>query len=327
MNPKPRQFVLQAIDPDHGSPVLEARFGAEDLDQLRALLGETRDDPKLERSYNLGSADLAAINKCFDMSFDAEGREVWLSPFHSVRNVPYLAHTGYELPLLLEGRKQFARFLEHYPPHQHFNEDKFDRYVAEGLLHKEVLVEPFDQPEHLKNGEKIEGFRTVYYTRKGEEWRIPASKVLWEAAAKSGWSLDFERLEGMLYGYEEWQNDWWIDDLRKRRREFGCVRLGCAVGAAQLAWIERTGCRALPATPLILSGASGEDDHALAQQLTNHPDAIALIRLSVKSRPFLGLVNDQPGPEFAVPAERVVDLNRNIVGEIEIVLRRAVEQA
>jgi hypothetical protein len=42
-----------------------------------------------------------------------------------------------------------------------------------------------------------------------------------EAAAKSGWSPDFERLQGMLFGYEDWQNDWWINDLRKRGRKFG----------------------------------------------------------------------------------------------------------
>ena len=26
----------------------------------------------------------------------------------------------------------------------------------------------------------------------------------------------FERLEGMLFGYEDWQNDWWLEDIRKR---------------------------------------------------------------------------------------------------------------
>ena len=27
---------------------------------------------------------------------------------------------------------------------------------------------------------------------------------------KVGLNADFECLEGMLLGYEEWQNDWWI---------------------------------------------------------------------------------------------------------------------
>jgi hypothetical protein len=33
-----------------------------------------------------------------------------------------------------------------YPPEKYFNEDRFDRHVAQGLLHKEVVVEPFAKP-------------------------------------------------------------------------------------------------------------------------------------------------------------------------------------
>jgi hypothetical protein len=219
MNSESKYFVLQAIDPDHGSPVLEARFRVDEPRQLRVLIEDMDDDRELERSYIPTASELAAISARFCTSFDPEGREVWLTPWHSVRNIPYLIHSGYELPLLLEGRKQLARFHEVYPPHRHFCEEKFDRYVSEGVLHKEVVVEPFEQPKQLWDGRVIEGERTVYYTRNGEEWRIPASKLLWEAAAKSKWNDDFERMEGMLFGYEEWQNDWWIAERRKRRRE------------------------------------------------------------------------------------------------------------
>jgi hypothetical protein len=211
-----KKFVLQAIDSDHGSPVFEACFGVGSLDELRTILDDAGDDPELERSYILDPTQLAAINARFGTSFDPEGREVWLTPWHSVRNVPYLVHTGYELPLLLEGKKQLARFHEVYPPHHHFCEEKFDRYVTEGVLHKEVAVEPFERPKKLWDGRLIDGARIVYYTRKGEEWRIPATELLWAAIVKSGWSFDFERLEGMLYGYEDWQNEWWIANLRKR---------------------------------------------------------------------------------------------------------------
>ena len=50
----------------------------------------------------------------------------------------------------------------------------------------------------------FEGTRFVYYTLKAR------SGVCCVAAQKSGWNADFECLEGMLLGYEEWQNDWWI---------------------------------------------------------------------------------------------------------------------
>jgi hypothetical protein len=42
-----------------------------------------------------------------------------------------------------------------------------------------------------------------------------------KASRKSGWNENFERLEGMMFGYEDWQNDWWIEDLRKMRTAVG----------------------------------------------------------------------------------------------------------
>jgi hypothetical protein len=221
MNRKSPRFVLQALDPDHGSPVLEVLFSASEVEDLRTLLADAANDPALERGYYLDAAELTAINERFGIAFDPDGREVLLAPWQSIRHVPYLIHTGYELPLLLEGRKQLAYFSEGYPPGHHWNEEKFDRYVAEGALHKKVVIEPFEKPVRRMDGTVFEGLRTVYYTRKGEEWRIPAMKLVWDAAAKSGWSPDFERLQGMLFGYEDWQNDWWINDLRKRGRKFG----------------------------------------------------------------------------------------------------------
>jgi hypothetical protein len=327
MSTGPRRFILQALDPDHGSPVFEAMFLVIELEDLRALLDtSTVDDPQLERWYTLDAAELAAINERFGVAFDPEGREVRLCSWHSTGHIPYLVHTGYELPLLLDGRKQLARFSEAYPPGLHFDEEKFDRYVAEGALHKEVVVEPFERPHHRKDGRVLEGLRSVYYTREGEEWRIPAAKLIWDAAAKSAWNEDFERMQGMLFGYEEWQNDWWIADLRKRRRRFGCLPVCRAVNAKDLAWIETAGYRALPPADdsvLAVSVIYAQPDDDAARRLMECNSAVALVQLSVRSRPFLDLVDGQTGPDYAVPAQRIKDLNRNIVGEIEIVARRA----
>lgn len=324
MSSGPRRFILQALDPDHGSPVLEAMFLVAELEDLRALLDAADDDPELERRYTLDAAELAAINERFGIAFDPEGREVGLGPWQSIRDVPYLVHGGYELPLLLGCRKQLARFSTEYPPDPHWNEEKFDRYVAAGTLHKEVVVEPFEQPHNLKDGRVLEGIRTVYYTRKGEEWRIPASKLVKDAAAKSKWNEDFERIEGMLFGYEEWQNDWWIAEFRRSRRKFGCLPVYRAVNAKDLAWIETAGYRALPPTDnstVAVSLLYEPPDDDAARRLMEFSGAVALVHLSVRSLPFIDLVDGQTGPNYAVPAARIKDLNRNIVGEIEIVAR------
>jgi hypothetical protein len=89
-----------------------------------------------------------------------------------------------------------------------------------------ITIEPFDRPNR-----RFEGLRTVYYTPKGEEWRIPATKLIWRAAEAAGWNEHFERLEGMLFGYEDWQNDWWIEEGLKRGR-FAGLALCCPVDAS-----------------------------------------------------------------------------------------------
>ena len=102
--------------------------------------------------------------------------------------MPYLVHSGYELSLFLDGTKQFGCADHVYPPHRHEAEDLFDRSVTEGVLHKEVFVEPWNPPVKRKSGCISEGYRRVYYTRKGEEWRIAAWSLLWSAAGKQPWS-------------------------------------------------------------------------------------------------------------------------------------------
>ena len=211
------RFFLQAIDPDHGCPILEAAFYVDDLSDLRTVLGLcASDDPELRCSYTIDASEVAAVNERFGVAFDPGGREVRLSGWHVLRTIPYLVHTNYELPLLIEGTKPFARIGDVYPPHCHHQEERFDRYVVQGLLHKEIFLRPFPAPQHSKDGRIIEGNREVYYTLKGEEWRIRAWKLIFAASRKSGWNTDFERLEGMLFGYTDWQMDWWIAYIRQR---------------------------------------------------------------------------------------------------------------
>jgi hypothetical protein len=244
---RPNHFILEAFDRDLWCPVLQARFAVDDIEALRGFLGEAAgEDPAPERRYELDDRQLAAIVAKLGIAFDpaqlgARELDIKLFRWQPRFAAPYLIHTGYELPLLLEGRKKLARMSHLYPPATFDGEDRFERWVAEGVLHREEVVEPFDPP-----AKTYLGHRTVYYTPKGEEWRIPASKLIWEAAGKSGgWNEHFERLEGMLYGYEDWQNDWWIK-VGLDGGGFGGLKFCCAVTATGLAWMEAAGFRALP---------------------------------------------------------------------------------
>ena len=323
---QPRRFILQAFDPEYGHPAFETMLIVEQPEELRTLLGEAADeDPDPEMFYTLDPADVAAINRHFGLSLIRKVEGV-LYQWTQSREVPYRVHTNYELVLMIDGRKQFARMGgEYYPPTCHFDESLFDRCVAQGLLHKEVELEEFDEPLRLKDGRVLEGFRTVYYTRKGEEWRIPAWKLIAEASRKSGWNENFERLEGMLFGYEEWQNDWWIEDLRKRGLQWGTALVYLAVTKSALAGLEDTGYRALPrqASNLKLLCSIWEaPDEEEVRRLMVADDAVAVVRFRVKVRPFLDLVSEKQASVHELPPDRVGHLNRLIVGDIEIARHR-----
>ncbi len=222
MSERPKRFILQAYHPEYACPAFETMFTIERLEDLQALLGpDAQDDPEIEMHYWLEPADLAAIAHRFGIAFDAGDRNVCLCRWRSRQEPPYLTHTGYELPLMLDGRKKLANIYFEYPPHRHPDEDQFDRFVAEGLLHKEVDVEPFDKPIRSAAGCVFDGLRTAYYTPKGEEWRIKAFRLLRGAQRRGGWNDTLERLEGMLYGYEDWQNDWWADQRRRMSLQYG----------------------------------------------------------------------------------------------------------
>jgi hypothetical protein len=51
----------------------------------------------------------------------------------------------------------------------------------------------------------------VLYALPREAWRIEAYLLLWKTAEKSGWNAGFERMEGSLLGYEDWQNDYHME--------------------------------------------------------------------------------------------------------------------
>jgi hypothetical protein len=52
-----------------------------------------------------------------------------------------------------------------------------------------------------------------------QEWRIDAMILLMDSAAKCGWSEGFERVQGSLLGYENWQNDIFIEKIYRPAHE------------------------------------------------------------------------------------------------------------
>lgn len=218
MSDFPHRFFLEAIDPDYGCTVLEAMFEVTDIADLRAFLGPCADnDPEFRGYYPLETADLANIGGRFGVSFDPGG------PGGSSVSLAFLAggalSGSHELRVVSAPRRDKAVRARtgDISAEQSFSGRPVRPLRRQGLIHKEVFIKPFPTPWKLKDGRVLEGEREVCYTRKGQEWRIPAWRLVRSAYEKSRWNDDFERLQGMLFGYEEWQMDWWIAHIRERR--------------------------------------------------------------------------------------------------------------
>jgi hypothetical protein len=328
--PQPR-FVLSAFDREQWCPVLQAMLPVSDPRALRAILGATADDdPELEQNYLLDDEQLAAMTAKFNVTFDTAQLDCkdlafFLFQLRPVDQTPYLVHGGYELPLLLDGRKKLARMSNEYPPTTFMGEDRFDHWVAQGMLHREVVDEPYDPPYRTSWGETYLGHRTVYYTPKGEEWRVPAMKLIWHAAGKSGgWNEYFERLEGMLFGYEDRQNDWWIKE-GITGGGFGGMSFCCAVTAAGLAWIESAGFRALPPIDrpaLTIMSYNRETEADLFTTMLGDSASAAVVRFNAAGREVMDLWDLRHGGPYQLKAEQIAEFNSLLRGSVVIVAKR-----
>jgi hypothetical protein len=106
------RFLLEAFDREQWCPVLQAMLPVDDVEALRAILGGTADDPELQWIYHLDDEQLSAVVAKFNVSFDAaqlDSKHLDISLFQWQPNdqMPYLPHTRYELPLLLDGQKNW----------------------------------------------------------------------------------------------------------------------------------------------------------------------------------------------------------------------------
>jgi hypothetical protein len=122
--------------------------------------------------------------------------------------LPYRVHTNFELGLMLAGKKPLAVFTdwqEHVHPVLARYMRMFDRHVAAGTFVKHTHVTPPD-PETGHPGNWM-----ALYAHPDEAWRFDALIDLRNVALQRKWTADDERRFGHLLGYEDWQNDAWLE--------------------------------------------------------------------------------------------------------------------
>lgn len=128
------------------------------------------------------------------------------------RNLSYELHDGRELELMLSGKKHLAFFYgdADLPPAQSgIPEDNFDEFVKGGRFCKdELIVTGAVDP---RTGRPVR-VRYVFYSTKGEQWRIPAMIMVMETMLRTKKRPDegLDRLIGSLLGYTDAQNDEYI---------------------------------------------------------------------------------------------------------------------
>lgn len=216
----PNPFLLKARDPATASIGLEARFEVKDRAELRALLDMPEDGIGKVAIYKLGSGSVAKIVQHYGLSFEAAPMPVELHPWHPNDDRPYRVHTGRELALMLAETKPLAAFSDVYPSLHGLcviPEREFEPHVAAGRIIERQHIDPAREDARVVKGQKI-GMRRVLYALPGEQWRINAYLLLWKTAEKSGWNEGFERLEGTLLGYEDWQNDYHIEHFFRKSK-------------------------------------------------------------------------------------------------------------
>jgi len=216
--------MLEAIDPSTECPVKNAGFSVteDELSILCSILNTTPAEIG-GAEYDLDANVVDDIIRRFAVGFDPRGLPVRLRPHLKSDDLPYRIHTGCELALMLAGTKPLAYFSGRYPSNPDVEEipDRlFDPWVAKGHFVKREYIELLRDAAG-RGWQRGLGIRIVLYALREQAWRIEAFILLLNTAAKAGWNEGFERMQGSLLGYEEWQNDIFIEEifrpaLRKR---------------------------------------------------------------------------------------------------------------
>jgi hypothetical protein len=201
-------YWLRAVDPALASIVHEARIDT-DRETLCTLLDISLEELPPDACFELEPEDARALVQHFQLDFPVGDLPVELHPWHPNDDLPYRVHTGRELALMLAGAKPLAVFVDWDPSAEDeriFPTRAFEPHVASGRLVKREVAQPPGPGALIVQGRPV-GMRRVLYAVREEAWRIEAYLLLWATAEKSGWNAGFERMEGSLLGYEDWQND------------------------------------------------------------------------------------------------------------------------
>lgn len=202
-----RKFALSFIDPSTECVCDTAMFETSDIVGLCDIVDPGASEIPASFLIELENDDIEKLKERFGIVVERRYDHAHLRPWHFLDELPYVVHTNRELLLMLQNKKPFAVFQEAFPT------DPSDSFIPEELFAPHIETGVFVKREEVVQGRTGRNTRVVMYAQVGEEWRANAFLLLRATADKSGWSEGFERMEGSLLGYEDWQNDIYIRDV------------------------------------------------------------------------------------------------------------------
>jgi hypothetical protein len=207
-------FVLEAVDTSTECVEIDVVLHIDNVEELCSLLGRDASDFNPKLIHNVDRSDVERLTVRYELKFDPGRYPVRIRPSNRMDSLPYKVHTNRELSLMLKGSKPLAVFFDVCSGGSEvsFEEQWFEPYVAAGRFIKRV-----------QRGVRIKGSDwehcRVLFAQPGEEWRIDAYLLMKKVAEHSGWNEALERMEGSLLGYEDWQNDVFIERFYRTKAE------------------------------------------------------------------------------------------------------------
>jgi hypothetical protein len=198
--------TILELDPETNSEIADHVLADVDWAELAEMLGIEEDEAEAESAcYDLDAEDMALLAGRFNLQYQPGVCSGRLSTWVGVAGRPYTLHTNRELWMMLRGEKPFAAFLdeEGFTETIGFGGQPFQTYVDQGRLVR------YDRYFEVK-GQRL---HRVLFALPGEEWRFKAYELIWDLGL-GGWNDTFERMEGRLLGYEDWQTDWHLANRR-----------------------------------------------------------------------------------------------------------------
>lgn len=191
-------FILNILDSQTGCIIAVFPINTQRMGEIAEVLTIQDYDPNA--IYDLEKTDINKLGLQYSLDLNGSEEQGYLRPRLWLDDLSYRVHTGRELLLMREGLKPLAVFAEW---DSSVEEAYFAPYVEQGLFVKQVYETT--GPSAIK---------LTLYALPDEAWRIQAYILMHRIASKTGWNEALERMEGLLLGYTEWQNDEFIH-LRK----------------------------------------------------------------------------------------------------------------